>query len=109
MLYNRLTTDELERAVYVDPANLPARAEMLARVGDLLDEQCDAVKEAEEETASLRSELDESEKELEISDTALNAALDKLAEAKRATEDLTAALAAASARISDFTSCFDLV
>lgn len=37
MLYNRLDNDELERAVYIDPTNTAARAELLSRIPALMD------------------------------------------------------------------------
>lgn len=97
MLYNRHSDSELERAVYIDPANAAARAEMLTRTVALIDERSDEFKEIEMELEGARkdhaSEIEELEADAGIAYDAiaslthqLNAAEDRIAQLTRATD-----------------------
>lgn len=61
MLYNRHSDTELERAVYIDPNNTAARAELIARMPALLDHRSDQLQEAE-----MMLELSERERKSEV-------------------------------------------
>ncbi len=69
MLYNQLTEDELERAVYIDPTNAAAAAEMLRGAPERMEEHADALAEAE---AELKTAQSDHESELDQAHTDLN-------------------------------------
>lgn len=104
MLYNRHSDSELERAVYIDPANAAARAEMLARLpaliegaanGDELEEVKMKLAEREIEVENLREEVAGLEQDV--------SAGDKVIDAQQSELD------AAQARIAGLTDCSALV
>ena len=89
MLYNSLTLNELERAIYIDPANTAARADMLARVPDFIDQQHEDIQIAEQDAERLRKELDESEEEVTRADDTITALVTELEAAKDRIAELT--------------------
>lgn len=104
MLYNRHSDDELERAVYIDPANTAARNEMLSRLPALLEgaangDALEGVKielaEREVEVENLRDEVTGLEQDVSAGDEVINT--------------LQSELDAAKARIADLTRAEDLV
>ena len=86
MLYNRLTEDERERAVYIDPTNAAAAAEMLRGVPERMEEHADALAEAE---AELKTAKSDHESELDLAHTDLN-------DAEKYASDLAIELAGAN-------------
>lgn len=98
MLYNRHSDTELERAVYIDPANQAARAEQLARIPALLDNRSDDLqdldmqlanqsKEHDSVVASLNEDLDVAGRHARELQRDLDHAHDRIAQLTRA-EDL---------------------
>jgi predicted nucleic acid-binding Zn-ribbon protein len=82
MLYNRHSDSELERAVYIDPANAAARAEMLARLPALIEgaangDELEGVKmelaEREVEVENLREEVTGLEQDVSAGDKVIDA------------------------------------
>lgn len=99
MLYNRLSDDELERAVYIDPTNAAARAELLVRVPGLLDNNSDELADVEMELEIARADH---KGEMDV-------ALQELADSEAHSDEITKELDAANERIAALTSCADLV
>jgi chromosome segregation ATPase len=120
MLYNRHSDTELERAVYIDPANTAARDELIARIPALLDNRSDQLQEAEMmlevSEREHKSEIANMEEELHVAErhaTELQAELDTVQELREAGEQayrkLEAELIDANAQIAQLTRAEDLV
>lgn len=112
MLHRWLTNDELERAVYIDPADTAARAEMLRRVPGFMDNECETIKDLEmeleierkdraSELANIEEELTQAEahahelqkeiaSERDLAEAALQLARNERDQALRRIEQLTA-------------------
>jgi peptidoglycan hydrolase CwlO-like protein len=102
MLYNRLTTEELELRVYVDPANEEAKAELLSRVPGLIDQENDDLQDATDRAAQFEKDLDEKADELEKAEQQLGALAEDLAAANSCINEL-------QERIKELTYSEDLV
>lgn len=61
MLHRWLTNDELERAVYIDPTDAAARAEMLRRVPGFIDQEHETIKDLE-----MQLEIERKDREAEL-------------------------------------------
>src|SRR5437868_2258957 len=99
MLYNRHSDTELERAVYIDPANQAARAELLDRLPALLDNRSDQMQELE-----MQLEISERERKQEVA-----AVEEDLAAAEKHARELQHDLDHAHDRIAQLTRAEDLV
>ena len=99
MLYNRHSDTELERAVYIDPTNMAARDEMIARIPALLDNRSDQLQEAE-----MMLELSERERANEVA-----LAAEELGVAEGRARELQRELDRAHDRIAELTHAKDLV
>lgn len=96
MLYNRLTDSELERAVYVDPTNAAASAELLKRapaaIADRL-EDCDVLEgEMEQMAAEHRIEVENLQEDLRDAEQHGRDLAAELDESKQSVEELEAAV-----------------
>jgi septal ring factor EnvC (AmiA/AmiB activator) len=89
MLYTRLTTEELERHVYVDPDNTEAKAELLSRVSELIDQENDDLKDAIDRAAQSEKDLDEKAEELSQLEDELGAQATKIEELEERIAELT--------------------
>lgn len=105
MLYNRLADDELERLIYVDPGNAAARAEMLRRVPDLLDQNDADLQEARDQAQQAYDENDKCNREKETAEEAAENAEN----AESELEDARAEITELKARIEELTNAEDLV
>lgn len=99
MLYSALTTEELERWVNASPADTAAKAELLRRVPDLMDNIDAELEEANDDNATLRSEIEAKSKELE----------EVAAEHDEAIDSMQSDLDEANTRIAELTRAGDLV
>lgn len=102
MLYSTLTTDELERLVYVNPDNAEAKAELLGRVPDLIDQENDALQDEKDRANELEKDFDRKAEELEDAEESLGELDDKLLDASSKIEQL-------EERIAELTYAEDLV
>lgn len=93
MLYNRLNNEELERRVYIEPANAEARAELLRRTADLIDQNDDDLTEAREIAQQAEANQDQANREKETAEEAATAAESKLDETYQRIADLEAHVA----------------
>lgn len=102
MLYNRLTTEELERRVYVDPDNAEAKAELLSRVPGLIDQEDDDLVDAREQVDEFEKQLESKAEEIDKLEGELGELDEKLADANLKIESL-------EERIAELTHAEDLV
>lgn len=99
MLHSWLTNDELERAVYIEPTNAAARAEMLARVPGLVALRDQTILDLEAEL-----EIERRERGSEIANME-----EETQQAERHASELQAELDAATDRIAELTACAGIV
>lgn len=104
MLYNRHSDSELERAVYIDPANGAARAEMLRRLPALIEGAANG-----NELEGAKMELAEREVAIENLREEVTGLEQDVAAGDKVIENQQAELDAANARIAKLTRAEDLV
>lgn len=106
MLFNRLTEDELERAVYIDPTNTDAQAEMLRRVPELMGERSDELRDHGMELENVRKDHVDEIEELEATIAQLEDEATTAGTTEAANADTIADL---EARVAELTFAEDLV
>lgn len=95
MLYNRHSDTELERAVYIDPANQAARAELLGRLPALMDQRSDQLQDLEMQleiaNKEHKAEVGALEEDLQAEKSYAHGLADELSEARERIAQLTRA------------------
>ncbi len=89
LIHRTLTTDELERAVFVDPADTCARRELLSRVAGLIDMNDEVLQDTEADLAAAQADNDEKEDQIKHGDAIIAKLTDDLAEANARIAQLT--------------------